>query len=215
MSADVPGPAQPPGAPPGDDWADDLWPGEADDDWPEDAPADVPPWPGRGPDDRRRRRRSLSLLIVGVVALAAGAAVALAATSDLLSSSAAPAPSSSPAGEAPGQAGGALPGGAAPGGTVPGGTGPGGTGPGGGAVTQMFVAGKVLAVGATSITVGGPGHTVIAAVTAATRISGRVSGIGSVKVGDMVSAQITQRAGKPVATAIQDPASLPRSAQQP
>ncbi len=42
-------------------------------------------------------------------------------------------------------------------------------------------------------------------------MTGKVTSIGSVKVGDLVSAQITDRGGKATATAIQDPAHLPSS----
>ena len=48
-----------------------------------------------------------------------------------------------------------------------------------------------------------------AAVTSATKVSGRVSGIGGVKAGDEVSLQAAGTGGKLTATAIQDPASLP------
>jgi hypothetical protein len=97
--------------------------------------------------------------------------------------------------------------------TAPGG----GVFPGGGAVpggsssgtARLFAAGRVLAVTPTSITIGGPAHRVTAAVTAATRVTGRVTSIRSVKVGDQVSAQITESGGKATATSIQDPARLP------
>jgi hypothetical protein len=174
---------------PDEDWPDDDWPGE---DWPgEDWPGEGPPPWADAAGDRRRRRRSVSLVIVGAAALAVGAGVALAVSSDLLSSSAAPVPSSSPPGAMPGAGQG---------------------GAGAGPVTQMFVAGKVVAVSATSITVGGPGRSVTAAVTAATRITGRVTSLRSIRAGDSVSAQITERDGQPVATAIQDPARLPPGA---
>ena len=68
---------------------------------------------------------------------------------------------------------------------------------------------RATAVSATSITVAGPAHQVTAAVTGATKVSGRVSGIGGVKTGDLVSVQVTGIDGKLTATAIQDPASLP------
>jgi hypothetical protein len=74
---------------------------------------------------------------------------------------------------------------------------------------RLEMGGKVTAVSATSITVGGPGRQVTAAVTGATKVSGRVSGIGGVKTGDLVSVQVTGTDGKLTATAIQDPASLP------
>lgn len=44
-----------------------------------------------------------------------------------------------------------------------------------------------------------------AAVTGATTITGAVHGIGGIKVGDEVSAQITGTASHLTATAIQDP----------
>jgi len=47
---------------------------------------------------------------------------------------------------------------------------------------------------------------VTAAVTGATTITGTVHGIGGIKVGDEVSAQITGTASHLTATAIQDPA---------
>ena len=81
--------------------------------------------------------------------------------------------------------------------------------PGRGQTVQLEMGGKVTAVSATSITVAGPGHQVTAAVTSATKVSGRVSGIGGVKTGDLVSVQVTGTDGKLTATAIQDPASLP------
>ena len=46
---------------------------------------------------------------------------------------------------------------------------------------------------------------VVAAVTGATTITGTARGIGGVKVGDEVPAQITGTAGHLTATAIQDP----------
>jgi hypothetical protein len=71
------------------------------------------------------------------------------------------------------------------------------------------MAGKVTAVSATSITLAAGGQQVTAAVTGATKVTGRVSAISGVKVGDMVAAQITGIDGRLTATAIQDPASLP------
>jgi hypothetical protein len=57
--------------------------------------------------------------------------------------------------------------------------------------------------------VAGPDHQVTAAVTSATKVSGRVSDIGGVKAGDLVSVQAAGTEGNLTATAIQDPASLP------
>ena len=145
-------------------------------------------------------RRLLSLAAVAVVALAAGAGVALAA-----GRAHAPAPAAAASRPPP------L---AAPGGhgSSGGGARPGG---GGGGTLQMLVGGKVLAVSGTSITIGGPGHTVTAAVTSSTRVTGRVSSIRSVKVSDLVTAQITQNGRRAVVTAIQDPAQLPPGASSP
>jgi hypothetical protein len=140
--------------------------------------------------------RPLALAIVAVVALGAGAGVALAITKGLdHSPSPSAAPGTQPSAVAPG------------GGTIPG---------GGGAVGEMFVAGPVTAVSSTSITIGGPGHTVTAAITSATRITGKVTSIGGIKVGDQVSAQITEsNGGQPTVTAIQDPAQAPSGGSVP
>jgi hypothetical protein len=64
----------------------------------------------------------------------------------------------------------------------------------------------VVAVSSTSITIAGGNHTVTAAVTSATSVTGKVTRIGMVKIGDIVSAQIRESGGKATATAIQDPA---------
>jgi len=88
--------------------------------------------------------------------------------------------------------------------------------PGGGAVGEMFVAGPVTAVSSTSITIGGPNHTVTAAITSSTRITGKVTSIGGIKVGDQVSAQITEsNGGQPTVAAIQDPAQAPSGGSLP
>jgi hypothetical protein len=191
------------------DWPDDQA-DEPDPGWPDDWPdgGDDPPWrraappAGYGRDGGpggpgRSGLRPLVLTIVAVVALGTGAGVALAITRGLdHSSSPSAAPSTQPSAVAPGGSGGAIPGG--------------GTAPGGGAVGEMFVAGPVTAVSSKSITIGGPNHTVTAAITSSTRITGKVSSIGGIKVGDQVSAQITEsNAGQPMVTAIQDPAQAP------
>jgi hypothetical protein len=191
---------------PDDDWASGEPPDEPDpdwpDDWPDDARAGAPrmtPAPGGRGGGGGSPRRLLALAAVAVVALAAGAGVAL-----LIGRSHAPAPpavASRPPLAAPGGnggVGGGLPGGGASGGTI-----------------QTFVGGKVLAVSGTSITIGGPDHTVTAAVTSSTRITGRAGSIRAVKVGDQVTAQITQSGGRAVATAIQDPAQLPSGTSLP
>ena len=188
---------------PGDDEADERdpdWP----DDWPDEDQAD-PPWrqaappaaygPGGGPG--RRSLRPLALTVVAVVALGAGAGVALAVGRGLDNSSSPSATPSSQPSYAPGGGGGTVPGG----GAVPGGS--------GGQVVQGFIEGRVEAVSSTSITIGGPGQSVTAAITAATKVTGKVASIGSVKVGDQVSAQITVNGGQATVTAIQDPAQAP------
>jgi hypothetical protein len=190
------------------DWSDERdpdWP----DDWPDEDPArppappgwpapPYPPGPGR-PGSSRGPRRPLVLAVVALAALAAGAGIALAASSGPAPSAASAAPSQAPSVSGPGQgnAGGGPPGG--------------GSGP----VGQLFVGGKVLKVSSTSISIGGPGRSVTAAVTSATKVTGRVSGIGGVKVGDQVTAQITQGSGQATVTAIQDPGQLPSSGGLP
>jgi hypothetical protein len=193
---------------PDPDWPDDDAEDERDPDWPDDLPdgGDDPPWRraappagyGRDGGPGRSGLRPLAITIVAVVALAAGAGVALAITKGLdHSPSPSAVPSTQPSAVAPGGSGG---------GAIPGG----GTAPGGGAVGEMFVAGPVTAVSSTSITIGGPNHTVTAAITSSTRITGKVTSIGGIKVGDQVSAQITEsNGGQPTVTAIQDPAQAP------
>jgi len=166
------------------------------------------PWPPTGyPPPRnatRRGRRVAALAATAVLAAGAGFAVVTAALRDGTASPAAN---------------------ASPGATQPGGTAPSGTAPSGGAGNQLqpgaiptpgpgqglrlAIGGKVAAVSATSITLGSPGRYVTAAVTGATKITGKASDISGVKVGDMVTAQITGTGGKLTAIAIQDPASLP------
>ena len=181
------------------------------------------PWPPTGyppPRNatRRRGRRAAALAATAVLAAGAGFAVVTAVLPD---GTANPAANASP--------GATQPGGTQPGGTGPS-AGPGGTAPGGGAGTvlppgtgggpiptpgpgqtlRLEMGGKVTAVSATSITLAaGDGQRVTAAVTGATKVTGKVADISGVKVGDMVTAQITGTGGKLTATAIQDPASLP------
>jgi hypothetical protein len=191
-------------------WADDAE-DERDPDWLDDWPdhgGDGPPGrraappaaSGRDGGPGRPGLRPLALAIVAVVALGAGAGVALVITRGLDSSSSpSVAPSTQPSAVAPGGNSGAIPGGSG-GDTIPGGS--------GGPVEQIFVTGRVTAVSAASVTIGGgPGRSVTAAIMSSTRITGSVTSIGAVKVGDEVSAQITQsNGGQPTVTAIQDPA---------
>jgi hypothetical protein len=71
---------------------------------------------------------------------------------------------------------------------------------------QLMLTGRVLAISGTSITIGGNGPSVTAAITRSTKITGAVHGIGGVKAGAEVSAQVTGSSGHLTATAIQDPA---------
>lgn len=203
-----------PAGPGSDDWPDDLWPDDddhprlADDDhgaqpdaWP--APSPPPGWPGGGP--RGGRLNPANLAVVAVVAVVIGAGIAL-AVQVFSSSPTASAPSSSQSSLVPGQQSG---GNIQPG---QGGGQPGQGGfPGGQAGTvQTLIVGTVLKVSATSITIGGPGHTITAAVTGSTRVSGKVTAIGGIKVGDQISAQISESSsGKATVAAIQYPAQLP------
>jgi hypothetical protein len=208
VQADRPDPGWPDdqASEPDPDWPDGDADGERDPDWPDD-------WPEGGGSDPPERRaappaaygrddgpgrpglRPLALAIVAVLALGAGAGVALAIIRGLDHS---PSPSAAPSTQPPAVAPGGSGGGPAGGGTVP----------GGGSVEQMFVAGPVTSVSSTSITIsGGPGRSVTAAITNSTRITGKVTSIGGVKVGDQVSAQITKsNGGRPTVTAMQDPA---------
>jgi hypothetical protein len=68
---------------------------------------------------------------------------------------------------------------------------------------RIMLTGRVLAVSAKSITIGGNGPAVTAAITGATEITGKAGGI---RVGDEVSAKITGTGSDLTATAIQDPA---------
>src|SRR6202167_2632472 len=205
MSPEISGPAELHDAtsPAGDGWPDDQADGP-DPDWP--AGGDDPPSRRAAPPAAyggdggpgRSGLRPLALAIVAVVALGAGAGVALAITKGLdHSPSPSAAPGAQPSAVAPGGGGGTIPGGS-------------------GAVGEMFAAGPVTAVSSTSITIGGPNHTVTAAITSSTRITGKVTSIGGIKVGDQVSAQITEsNGGQPTVAAIQDPAQAPSGGSVP
>jgi len=183
-------------------WEDEDIPDE------DDYPQPEPPWPAAGlqpyrdvPPRRRPARYGVTLVLTAVIAAAAGFLIVIAVRD--LSAHPAAANSVAPAGGPAPSAGAPASGGPASGGPAP------GTVPGRGQTVQLEIGGKVTAVSATSITVAGPDHQVTAAVTSATKVSGRVSGIGGVKAGDEVSLQATDTGGKLTAIAIQDPASLP------
>jgi hypothetical protein len=201
---------------------DDL--DEADDDedepdgpgraWP--APGYPPGDPGYPPGGWHRgggngARRGWLLALTAVVAAAAGFGVVAVAFRDATGS---PAVSATPSSSAPSTGGsGAAPSGGAGNGTqlAPQG---GVQSPPPGATERLEIGGPVTAVSATSITLDGGGQAITAAVTRATTITGKVTGIGGIKVGDFVSASITGTSGKLTADSIQDPASLPSGSGQ-
>jgi hypothetical protein len=73
----------------------------------------------------------------------------------------------------------------------------------GGSGFRMLFLGRITALSSTSVTLSAQGHTVTAALTKSSKVTGRL------KVGDSVSAQIGQAGRKYVVTAIQDPPSGP------
>ena len=83
-----------------------------------------------------------------------------------------------------------------------------------GATERLEIGGQVTAVSATSITLNGGGQEITATVTRATKVTGKVTSISGIKVGDFVSASISGANGKLTADSIQDPASLPSGAGQ-
>jgi hypothetical protein len=161
-------------------------------------PQPPPPVPGR-----RRRVHPLTLAAVAVAGATIGvAAVMIADIPAGTTAAVGGTPPSAPTEQAP--SGGAT----NPGGAYPGG-GPSGLPPvtGNGSGLRMLLSGRVTAVSATSITIGGIGPSVTAKIIKATQFSGRVHSIGGVKVGDQVSATLSgSSASSLTATAIEDPA---------
>jgi len=171
------------------------WPGtddQQDDPWYEGDPDDDP-WGepgaehqlyGPGPGGKRGLTGSPGLLTaaVAIAAAAAGAAIGLAfvrlPVSHASSSSPSP-PTSSSSAPRPAFGGGGL---------------------------QISMVGTVLAVSAHSITIGGAGPSVTAAITSETRFTGRVTRTGSIKVGSEVAADISGSGSSLTVTTIQDPA---------
>lgn len=195
-------PADSPDKPPRDAWPGDGWPGDdwADDNWPDDDwPADYQPVPLVS-DERDLltwlHANALGVALIAVLAGVAGAFLAFLLTqgpsaspsAGRISSSAVPVPSRRAGG---GQALGGLPGGV-------------------NGQVQMIIVGKVAAVSSTSITVTGQGNDITGAVTGTTKVTGKVSGISGVKVGDQVLIKFTGTPGSGTLTAatIQDPASI-------
>ena len=182
------------------DWPDD-WP---DEDQPSGPGMTQPPRPARagGPPGRPR---ALAVTAVAITALALGAGTALAVTKGLSASST---PSSPPAAAGPSFAAPGSSNGNGNGGQIPAGGGTSGT-------EQIFIGGRVLAVSDSSITIGGPGREITAAITGSTRVTGRVDGIQGVKNGDLVTAQITKSGGAATVVALQDPAEPPSGGSVP
>jgi hypothetical protein len=79
---------------------------------------------------------------------------------------------------------------------------------------RLEIGGQVTAVSATSITLNGGGQEITATVTRTTKVTGKVTSISGVKVGDFVSASISGANRKLTADSIQDPASLPSGSGQ-
>lgn len=172
-----------PGGEFGDDKVEDDWA------WPRYPPARA----GSG----NALRRGLLLAAVALVAAGAAYGVAEAAIGDVSGS---PAASATPSAGAPSSGTGGTP-------VSPPGGGLASLPPG--AMEQIELGGPVTAVSASSITIGGGSRAVTAAVTSATKVTGKVTSIRGIKVGDLVSASITGTSGgKLTATSIQDPASL-------
>jgi hypothetical protein len=183
-----------------DDYEDEDEPGPAGGAW---RGAWAPPGPER-PARGRAGRRGLLFALTAVVAAAAGFGVVVFAVKDVTGSQAAA--SSSPSAASPSPYG--------PAGLPSDGTGLSPQAGGvpslpAGATLRLEVGGPVTAVSPASITIGSGANVVTAAVTRATKVTGKVAGIGGVKVGDLVSATITGADGKLTADSIQDPASLP------
>jgi hypothetical protein len=182
------------------EWPGDLWP---DEDGQPDPPAGsdprhsagppgAPGWPRSGWPDREPRRRRfhlITLLVIALVAGLVGAAIALAARDLRGPSGNTATPGAQPSYLNPLQPGG---------GSLP--------GPASGGTAAIFLIGRVMAVSDTSVTIGGQGQRLTATVTGSTRVTGKVSSISGIKVGDRVSAQITQNGGRATVIAIQDPA---------
>lgn len=197
-----------------DDLDDDDEPGDTGRAWPAPGypPGGYPDPPGgwrRNGGDRTRRGLLLAVTALvagatgfGVVAVAVHDAAAVPTAAGSTPSSTAPDAGGTPAGGAgSGNQRAPVAGGAVP--SIP-----------SGATLRLEIGGPVTAVSATSITLGGGDREVTAAVTKGTKVTGKVTSIGGVKVGDVVSASITGTNGQLTVTSIQDPASLPSAPAQ-
>ncbi len=78
---------------------------------------------------------------------------------------------------------------------------------GGNGQLRLVLTGRVLAIGRTSISIGGDGHAVSAGITRATKVNGTAHDIGGVRAGDEISAEITGTSTRLTVIAIREPAS--------
>jgi hypothetical protein len=171
-------------------WPRDQWPEDdgPDADWPDDWPAatgdDETPWPpvAAVPSQGGRGRRTLALALTATITLGASAgAVYLYKSQDGLAQTTAE----------PGASGTTRP-----------------SSPIGGAVTNATMLGQVVAVGRDTVTVGGgPLPSTNARVTSATRFIGADRSLAQVRVGDIVTVQITESHGVSPVDSQQDPTS--------
>jgi hypothetical protein len=70
----------------------------------------------------------------------------------------------------------------------------------------MLILGPVLGVSRGRLTVsGGPAPAISALVTSATRFTGSARSLAEVRVGDSVTAQITESGGRATVVSLQDP----------
>jgi hypothetical protein len=166
----------------------------------------------RDHDANQRRKQRLNPLITAAVAVTA-AAIGIALALILLKT-----PGSSAA-SASGDPAGSSPGGYSAGGIPSSGTqgGNGGGLPalpplsgGGGGGLQLMLQGKVLAISSTSITLGGNGPDIVAKITGSTQVTGNVTSVSGIKVGDQVAAEVSgQSSADMTAVQIQDPGQAP------
>jgi hypothetical protein len=170
-----------------EDWPEEEQP---DPDWPDDWPpatgADGAhrPLASGVPRQGRRGGRMLALALTATIALGAGAGAVYLYRSVQ--------GSLAPSAAGPGASGGAGPGSSA----------------GAGNATSMLLLGPVLAVGRDTVTVGGgPVPPVRARVTSATRFTGADRSLAQVRVGDIVTVQITRSGGVARVVSLQDPSS--------
>jgi hypothetical protein len=152
-------------------------------------------WP---PSSRRGDHHVLLTGVVAVAAAAIGVAVGLAFLRlPLRSASASPSASTPSASASPSPGAGAGRSGDLPAPAPITGNGKG--------TLQMYLVGPVLAVSGNSITIGGFGEPVTAAITSTTKFTGRVRRASGIKTGTEVAASVTGTGSKLTATQIQDP----------